>query len=225
VLAVNGQPAVSSSKLTETVRGNGTTPLTLSIERDGAKQELKLTPTAVENETRPMIGVGWQDDLGITYNPRGRTSLVHPGPIEQIRAGVMSIFNTIGAIASRKSDVKLQHMGGPVMMMHVYYSFFQLDWADGWRMAFWFSVVLNVNLAMINMLPIPVLDGGHITLAVIEGIRRKPVNVRVLEALQTSCAVLIIGFMLYIAFFDVQDFFLGGGARKLKAAPAPEVQK
>jgi regulator of sigma E protease len=62
-----------------------------------------------------------------------------------------------------------------------------------------------VNLAILNMLPIPVLDGGHIVLAIIESLRRKPVNMRVLEVVQTSCAVLIIGYMLYITFFDVQD--------------------
>ena len=56
-----------------------------------------------------------------------------------------------------------------------------------------------------NLLPIPVLDGGHIVLAIIESVRRKPVNMRVLEVVQTSCAVLIIGYMLYITFFDVQD--------------------
>jgi regulator of sigma E protease len=50
-----------------------------------------------------------------------------------------------------------------------------------------------------------VLDGGHIVLAIIESLRRKPVNMRVLEVVQTSCAVLIIGYMLYITFFDVQD--------------------
>ena len=75
----------------------------------------------------------------------------------------------------------------------------------GWQLALWFSVILNVNLAILNLLPIPVLDGGHIVLALIESVRRKPVNMRVLEVIQTSCAVLIIGYMLYITFFDVQD--------------------
>ncbi len=52
------------------------------------------------------------------------------------------------------------------------------------------------------------LDGGHIVLAIIEGVRRKPINVRVLEAVQTACAVLLIGFMLYVTFFDVGDMFV-----------------
>jgi regulator of sigma E protease len=64
---------------------------------------------------------------------------------------------------------------------------------------------MNVNLALINLLPIPVLDGGHIILALVEGVRRKPVSARLLNALQTACAVLIIGYMLYITFYDVQD--------------------
>jgi regulator of sigma E protease len=54
-------------------------------------------------------------------------------------------------------------------------------------------------------LPIPVLDGGHIVLAMVEGVRRKPVNVRILNWIQTGCAVLIIGYMMYVTFFDAQD--------------------
>jgi regulator of sigma E protease len=68
-----------------------------------------------------------------------------------------------------------------------------------------FSVLINVNLALMNLLPFPVLDGGHITLAIIEAIRRKPISVRVLEIVQTACAVLLIGFMLYLTFYDVGD--------------------
>jgi regulator of sigma E protease len=170
-----------------------------------------------------MIGVAWDDDLGIRFDPRGLTKLMYPHPLEQIKKAATSIFETIGAIASPKSDVKLQHMGGPVMMMRVYYSFFQLEPADAWRLAFWFSVVLNVTLALLNLRPIPVLDGGHITLAIVEAIRRRPVNVRLLEYVQTGCAVLIIGFMIYIFFFDVQDFFIGDGPKK--ARPAAEKGK
>jgi regulator of sigma E protease len=221
VVGIDGQPVVSTSKLSEMVRGRGTTPVTLSIERNGKLRDVVVTPIQTEGDAKPMIGVGWDDDFGIRYDPRGLTKVMHPRPLEQIKKAAMSIFETIGAIASRKSDVKLQHMGGPVMMMRVYYTFFQLDFADGWRLAFWFSVVLNVNLALLNLLPIPVLDGGHITLAVVEAIRRRPVNVRFLEYVQTGCAVLIIGFMIYIAFFDVQDLFVGDGPKKVRSQSTP----
>src|SRR6202048_5569883 len=96
----------------------------------------------------------------------------HPPPLEQIRAGMLSIINTIGAVASPKSDVRLQHMSGPVMMLRVYYIMFESK--EGWRMALWFSVVLNINLALLNLLPIPVLDGRHILLALIEAGTLRP---------------------------------------------------
>jgi regulator of sigma E protease len=91
------------------------------------------------------------------------------------------------------------------MIVRIYYMLFEGE--DGWKLALWFSVVLNVNLAFLIMLPIPVLDGGHIVLAMIEGIRRKPVNMSILEWVQTACATLIIGYMLYITFFDIGDLF------------------
>jgi regulator of sigma E protease len=70
----------------------------------------------------------------------------------------------------------------------------------------WWSVVINVNLALLNLLPFPVLDGGHIALALYEGVRRRPVSARLLQYLQTACAVVLIGFMLFIAFFDTGDW-------------------
>jgi regulator of sigma E protease len=180
-----------------------------TVKRDGKELTVKVTPEIPVGDKFARIGIAWEEDYGISLDAYGELAVVHPSPFEQIRAGMMSIFNTVGAIASSKSDVRLQHMSGPIMMMRVYYGMFANT--DGWRLALWFSVVLNVNLALLNLLPIPVLDGGHIVLAIVEAIRRRPVNMRVLEVVQTACAVLIIGFMVYIAFFDVQDLF--GGRR------------
>jgi regulator of sigma E protease len=80
-------------------------------------------------------------------------------------------------------------------------------------MALWFSVILNVNLALLNMLPIPVLDGGHILLALIEAVRRRPANIRVLEVIQTACVVVILSYMAYVTFFDVGDMTAGRASR------------
>src|SRR5439155_17536009 len=194
--------------------------------REGKRREVRVTPEIPQNEKIARIGLQWGDDLGITPDDYGIMAVRHPRPVEQIRASMLSIFNTVGAVASSKSDVKLQHMSGPIMMLHVYYRMFASK--EGWRMALWFSVVLNVNLALLNLLPIPVLDGGHILLALVEAVRRRPVNVRALEVVQTACAILIIGFMVYIAFFDVQDLF--GGRRDTpkflpKATPAKSGQQ
>jgi regulator of sigma E protease len=205
VTAVDGQPARNTLAISDYITRHENQPITLSISRNGQTHEMRVTPEIPEGDTVARIGIVWSDQFGVTLDQYGNMIVKHPGPVEQIRASMLSIFNTVGAIASPKSDVRLQHMSGPVMMMQVYYK--MLSSKEGWRLALWFSVVINVNLALINLLPIPVLDGGHILLALIEAVRRRPVSMRVLEVVQTACAVLIIGFMIYIAFFDVQDLF------------------
>src|SRR5204863_4839559 len=130
--------------------------------------------------------------------------LAHPNPIEQVRSSANQIFATLGTVFSRKSDVGLQQLGGPVMIVRLYTNLFESE--EGWRMVLWFSVVLNVNLALLNLLPFPVLDGGHVALALFEAVRRRPVSAVVLQYLQTACAVVLIGFMLFIAFFDTGDW-------------------
>lgn len=145
-------------------------------------------------------------------------TVVHISPIEQIYAAVETIGNTIGALLSPQSDIKLQHISGPIMIMQTYYRLFDSDF--GWQLALWFSVVFNVNLALINLLPIPILDGGHIVLALIEGIRRRPINIRVLEVIQGACALLLIGFMLYVSFYDAQDLPWNSNHKAKFSAPA-----
>jgi regulator of sigma E protease len=205
VVAIGGQSMKSMLAISRYVEDHVGKPVGVSILRNGKKLNLLVTPEIPKDESAARIGILWADPFGITLDQYGNMIVKHPGPLEQIRASILSIRNTVGAIASPKSDVRLQHMSGPVMMMQVYYK--MLSSKEGWRMALWFSVVINVNLALINLVPIPVLDGGHILLALIEAVRRRPVSMRVLEVVQTACAVLIIGFMIYIAFFDVQDLF------------------
>ena len=113
-------------------------------------------------------------------------SLAHPDPIEQVYDSITSTFQTIEAVASPNSDVKLQHLSGPVGIVRIYYLLFESD--HGWQLALWFSVILNVNLAILNMLPIPVLDGGHIVLALIEGSATQTREHEILEFVQTGCA-------------------------------------
>ncbi len=197
VRGFNQTPIYNPIALLEYISKHPNDALVLHVERAGAKFDVPVKPTLLPTagEMKPRIGIQW--------DATGKVSIQHPNPIEQVYNSVTSTLKTIGAVASPKSDVKLQHLSGPVGIGRIYYLLFQSE--RGWQLALWFSVILNVNLAILNMLPIPVLDGGHIVLALIESVRRKPVNMRVLEVVQTSCAAVIIGYMLYITFFDVQD--------------------
>lgn len=227
VLGIDGVPNPSAFGLTQYIRAHGNRQLTLNIERVGTKKDIAVTSAIPEGEERPFIGVVWGQESygGIEFDPRGLTVMDYPNPGAQLKKAARSIFDTVGAIAS-KSSIGVQHMGGPVMMMRAYYMFFEMDFADGWRRALWFSVLINVNLALMNLLPLPVLDGGHITIAMLEAIRRRPVSLRVLEPIQTVCVLLLMGFMAFITFFDVQDLpFFGSRERSLKFKPTPAAER
>ncbi len=218
VTAINGQKIYSHVALAEEIAKNPEQPVQLTVQRGGEDKQFSITPVMMKDdggEQRPRIGIAWDF---------GKLELAHPLPSQQIIDSVSTMVNMIGALVSPKSDVKAQHFSGPVGIMRLYYLMFESE--QGWRMALWFSVLFNVNLAVLNMLPIPVLDGGHILLAIIEGIRRRPVNVKVVEAVTGVCAFVIISFMLYVTFFDVQDLpFFGKHSKNESPTPAPAAQK
>ncbi|MFL6595365.1 MAG: RIP metalloprotease RseP [Chthoniobacterales bacterium] len=212
ILGYNGNPMFHPVALADYIEKHPDEALTLQVSRDSKTFDAQVQPKILAGEKTARIGIRW--DSG------GKTSISHPSPIEQIYNSITSTVNTITAVASPKSDVKLQHLSGPIGIGRIYYLLFQSE--HGWQLALWFSVILNVNLAILNMLPIPVLDGGHIVLAMIESVRRKPVNIKILEFVQTACAVLIIGYMLYITFFDLQDLpFIREKLDKMEA-PQPK---
>ena len=214
IIALNDEQIYDIDAINQYVDANPDKVLTLTVQRGNQTVAVRIRPAipdrpiAQEGKAHPIIGfyTGENTD-GITWDAGGKMTTAHISPIEQVVAGVETITNTIGALLSPQSDIKLQHLSGPVMIMRTYYLLFQSEF--GWQLALWFSVVFNINLAIINLLPIPVLDGGHILLAILEAIRRRPLNIRVLEVLQGACAILLIGFMLYVSFYDVQDSVSG----------------
>ena len=198
----NHTPIYNPLALLEYIKKHPDETLTLEVERNGSRFELPVKPVPLPTE-QTEGKVKMQLRIGIAWDASGQMSIAHPSPIELIYNSVTSTLNTLGAVASPKSDIKLQHLSGPIGIGRIYYLFFVSE--RGWQLALWLSVVLNVNLAILNMLPIPVLDGGHILFGLIESVRRKPLNIRVLEVVQGVCTVLIIGAIAYISFFDVQD--------------------
>lgn len=170
--------------------------VTLTYERKGQILEAKVTPRVPEVEgTKPRIGVIWDQD--------GVRTLVRENPVTQVVNSFTSIVKTLQAVFTPKSDVKAGHLSGPVGIMGLYYDLFQHP--EGWRLALWFSVLLNVNLAILNLLPFPVLDGGHIVMATYEWISRRPIPFKFLEIVQTAFVLLLLGFMAFVTLKDVGD--------------------
>ena len=113
---------------------------------------------------------------------------------------------TIYAIVHfRETKVGIKSFSGPV---GISVGWWQEIVRGGVRRGLHFAVIINIALAVFNLLPIPILDGGHIMFSIIEAIRRKPLNARFIQATSTAFAMLLIVFMLYVTFFDVQRLWI-----------------
>jgi len=211
VVAANGKELYSGQMLAEILTATKGAPVTLTIRRGSADFPVTITPRIPDGQKQARIGIEW--------DPRGVVTLAHPSPVDQVKSSILTMWETISAVTDRHSEIGVQQLSGPVGIMRIYYLLFQNPM--GWQLALWFSVVLNVNLAVMNLLPFPVLDGGHILLAIIEWICGHPIHQKTLEVVQTTFAMLLIGAMLYVSFFDVSDLVSG---HKSPGAPdkAPE---
>jgi regulator of sigma E protease len=173
----------------------------------GEIRTVSLTPKRpLKPENRdPMAGLLWDRESGVDVR------LVHPGPWGQVLESLQMMWITITSVVARDSSIGIDHLSGPVGIAKHQYAILQTE--DAWRRLLAFMVLFNVNLAVLNMLPFPVLDGGHITLAILEKIARRPVKARVLEVVQTAFALLLISLMLYVTSKDIGDDFGRGSAK------------
>jgi regulator of sigma E protease len=101
---------------------------------------------------------------------------------------------------SKETGVTAKDMSGPVGILGK----LAVDVKTDFRLALSFMVMLNINLALLNLLPLPVLDGGHILMALYEIVTRRRVGVRFQEVVTTGFAVMLISFMAYVTFYDVR---------------------
>ena len=100
---------------------------------------------------------------------------------------------------SRQTGVGVKDFSGPPGILAMLAAELKADY----RLGLQFMVLLNVSLACFNLLPLPVLDGGHIAMAVVEKLRGRPLSPRIQEYATTAFALLLISFMLYVSYNDL----------------------
>ena len=140
--------------------------------------------------------------MGVVF-AGGVYTVMRPGPKPWTQCASVwkQTVGVLGALLnSKQTGVSASDLSGPLGILAA----MAVETKTDYRRALSFLVLLNISLAVLNLLPLPVLDGGHILLAVIERIRRRPLNVRLVEYVTNAFALLLISFVLYVTFFDVR---------------------
>lgn len=194
ILSFDGIYVLNQEHLTEIVnRGQGRA-CEIVVERGGQQLTLQVTPVYDPETKRGRIGIGFAG---------GHYELQRPGPTpaEQISGVLRMMGKTFWALFHpAQTGVTPKDMSGPAGILGK----LAVDLNTDFRLALGFMVMLNINLAILNLLPLPVLDGGHITMALYEIVARRRVSVRFQEWATTAFAVLLLSFMAYVSFFDVR---------------------
>ncbi len=198
-LSYGGVPISGQEQLVDLIHKSSGQRKEVLVDRQGKQMTLTVTPVYDSDGKQGMIGVALTDSSTMVYMIPKRGPL----PWVQLRDVVVRTVKVLKALFhSKQTGVRAKDLSGPVGILSMLAAQVNTDY----RLALSFLVLLNVNLAILNLLPIPVLDGGHITMSVIEKIRRRPLNMRVVEYVNTGFAVLLISFMLYVTFFDLKRF-------------------
>ena len=195
IIACNGMRVHDLQTLSECFQHTTERAIILTIETNG-QHKLAVIPNEPYNLTfHPMETV---QRVGIAFGQP--TVTTHETPFHQFRQAIASTFETLTCLLDRHSDVKMQHLMGAPGIMRLLHRFS----IDDFRRLIWFMVILNINLAILNLLPIPVLDGGHIVFAIFEKLRKKPLPQTMVLGVQNLFVMLFLGFMAYVIFFDLR---------------------
>lgn len=188
VLAVNDSTAKSIECLAQaTVIGQNR--LELSSQGNLRRLNLDIAKQAlVPSKTYWLLGIEMRRDV----------VLRHIDPWTQFRKSTEMTFGSLFSLVDTQSDLKLQSLMGPTGIVRTMHAF-----SKDLRMLIWFVILINVNLAILNLLPIPILDGGHILFATIEKVTRRRLSPGFIHSTQAVFLTLFLALMIYITFFDI----------------------
>ncbi len=216
VVALNGLPIYTPYAIT-TASAAGKEMILTVESPDGTRSDVSITPAIPANwqgkeGSTPILGLNWANTLG-------DIKLEYPTPQAQVNQSLKWMGDTLEKVCAPGSNIGVQHLSGPVGIGSYIYKMMDAENGMGWRLVLWFAVVLNVNLAVLNMLPLPVVDGGHVVLGFIEMIRSKPINSKILDSIFMGFIMLLLGFFVFVTLMDIGD--LVGDTQEPEELPAP----
>jgi regulator of sigma E protease len=192
IIAADGKPVTFDTQLREVIEKHPELPMTVSIIRDGVPMTVTVTPAKVGSIGR----------LGVMI--ANETKSLKPGPLEAIvlsaRRNVESaglIFQTVWGLITRETSPK--QLMGPVAIAQLSGESAQL----GWIPLLSLMAAISLNLGLLNLLPIPILDGGHILIMALEGVARRDFSARVKEKMLLAGFVVLMMLMVTVIYNDL----------------------
>lgn len=128
-----------------------------------------------------------------------KPEMAYRNPWETCAGIVKSTFTTLGRLFDRGSDIQVKQLASVISITKTYYNI-----SEDIRRVLWFTVLINLNLAVLNLLPIPVLDGGHMLIATIQRFTKGVLNNKAVIILQYTFMGLLLSLMAYIILHDVR---------------------
>jgi regulator of sigma E protease len=193
IVAVNGERGINNSRFIEIIRAHEDKPINVEIDRDGQMMTLTVVPKSVGGTVR----------IGATISP-AEVITVKPGIVEAFRLSVgqnwdwtVLIFDTLRGLFTRDTSVK--QLMGPVGIAGL-----SGEAAEaGMIPLFTLMALISLNLGIMNLMPIPVLDGGHIAILAVEGLSRRDFSMKVKEKMLLGGFVLLVTLMVTVIYNDL----------------------
>ncbi|MBI4590955.1 MAG: RIP metalloprotease RseP [Candidatus Rokubacteria bacterium] len=207
VVALDGVPVLSWDELAEAIHKRAGKRTELIVERDGKS----LTVTVVPQPFKDRGPSGEEVEIGrIGISPAVAVSYVRSNPIVAVGQGVlrtwdMTVLTAVGLWKLVTRQLPASTIGGPIQIAVVAGE----QAKQGFTSLAFFTAVISVNLALLNLLPVPMLDGGHLFFFVIEGIRGRPLSLKKREVAQQVGLFLLLLLMVFAVYNDLSriDFF------------------
>ncbi|MDI1318642.1 MAG: RIP metalloprotease RseP, partial [bacterium] len=195
---LNGEPLLNLVTVMDVMQAKVPAEFTLTVLRAGQTIALKV-PATRPKDTSALFGAGFRTNFG----------LVHTNPVEQVVNQIRMTLRVFVSLIQPQSDIGISKLSGPVGIGRIYWDASKA----GIRYVLWMAILVNVNLAIFNLLPIPVLDGGHMLFATIGKLRGRALPMNFIAAAQSVFIVLLFSMMLYVTVFgDIRRW-----ARDIKA--------
>jgi regulator of sigma E protease len=205
IIAIEGLPVTSWEELSEKIKQSEGKPLALKIQREGTEAELTIQPMKREGknvfgETRDVWIIGIASEVKMEKSPLWKA-------LGQgfYKTGEYSVLTLVGMFKMITGDISPKNIGGPLMIAQVAGQQAQ----EGFASYFFFIALLSINLGVLNLLPIPVLDGGHLFFFLVEWVIGRPLEIRYRERAQQVGVLILILIMIYAFVNDVSRFFEG----------------